>query len=121
MDEQPIITEADMDEGLMREFYDEVAATIPAEKVKQNLALAATAKALQAEGSVRTEQGLGQKVASIPARVYFRWHQEFPGCWQDKGFVDAFLRDNPQCCAPGYKPTPDPTRHGKTFLNGKPV
>lgn len=108
-------------DNVLREFVDEVQATIPEEKVKQNLELAKTARALRAAGSVRTSEGLGQKIGSIPGRVYFRWQQEFPGCWQDDEFVSAFLADNPECCAPGYVPNQHSLRHGKTFVDGKPV
>lgn len=52
------------------------------------------AKELRDAGSVRMN-GVGQRIARIDYRVYWRWNQELPGCWQDKGFVDAFLRDNP--------------------------
>ena len=40
-------------------------------------------------------EGVGQLKATIPAREYFRWQQELPGCWGDKSFVDTMLRDNP--------------------------
>jgi len=43
-------------------------------------------------------------VASIPPIVYMRWQLEYPGCWQDKGFMEEFLFDNPQCALPGYRP-----------------
>lgn len=52
-------------------------------------------KSLREQGSLRID-GVGQKIAEIPLGLYIRWQQEFPGCWQDKGFVDAFLKDNPQ-------------------------
>jgi len=52
-------------------------------------------KKLHDEGSLRID-GTGQKIAEIPLNLYIRWQQEFPGCWQDKGFVSAFLKDNPQ-------------------------
>lgn len=45
--------------------------------------------------------GLGQKVASIDARTYFRFHQEMPGCWDDKGFLREFVRDNPEARTAG--------------------
>lgn len=112
---------SELPEQFLREFREEVAATIPEEKVKQELAMVETAKALRAIGPMRTKEGLGQAVGSIPARIYFRFQNEFPGCWQDEEFVDAFLTDNPALCAPGYKPKQHSLRHGKTFVGGKPI
>lgn len=45
--------------------------------------------------------GVGQKIASIDARTYFRFHQEMPGCWSDKGFLREFVRDNPEARTAG--------------------
>jgi hypothetical protein len=42
-------------------------------------------------------EGLGERKLTIPARTFFRWAQQYPGCWQDKGFVDEFHRDNAEC------------------------
>lgn len=33
----------------------------------------------------------------VPARTYFRWLQEDPHFWEDKGNVKRFMRDNPEC------------------------
>jgi hypothetical protein len=74
----------------------------PAEKKEVTGRQAAIAKRMQAQGSRRVD-GIGQKIGGIDPRLYFRWHQEKPGCWRDKNFVAEFLRDNPQCRAPGYK------------------
>lgn len=52
-------------------------------------------KELRQAGSLRID-GVGQLKAKIPLSLYIRWQQEFPGCWQDEGFVNAFLKDNPQ-------------------------
>ena len=38
--------------------------------------------------------GLGQLKATIPAREYFRWHQQERGCWSDRQFVNQWVRDN---------------------------
>ena len=46
-------------------------------------------------GSAKSD-GLGQLQAVVPAREWFRWQQEHPGCWQDKQFVREFKRDNPE-------------------------
>lgn len=118
MDNPEIVTK--LPDNVLREFYDEVAATIPQEKVQQGIELAKTAKVLRDEGSTRMD-GLGQKVASVPARIYHRWNQMLPGCWNDRSFVMAFLQDNPECAAPGFWPKYNTLRHGKTFVGGKPV
>jgi hypothetical protein len=47
--------------------------------------------------------GLGQKVASIDGKTFFRWmQQEGHDFWHDKNNVRGFLRDNPECKVPGY-------------------
>lgn len=75
----------------------------PAEKKEVTRRQLGIAKRMQAEGSRRIN-GIGQKIGGIDPRLYFRWDQEHKGCWQNPEFVRDFLRDNPQCCAPGYKP-----------------
>ena len=55
---------------------------------------------LQEVGSYRQTgikgvEGLGQLKAEIPAREFFRWRQdEGDEIWDDKHFVNSFLRDN---------------------------
>lgn len=45
----------------------------------------------------RSIDGLGQCVANIDATSYFSWiGKEGSECWGDKGFMDSYLRDNPQ-------------------------
>jgi hypothetical protein len=42
-------------------------------------------------------EGLGQLVARIPTTAYHFWGQKLGyGCWNDQGFMDEFLRDNPE-------------------------
>lgn len=100
--------------SFLRDVKDSVIAQFPAEKRQAERDIIATGKALQAEGSVVTE-GLGQKMGSIPGRVYHRWQLMLPGCWQDKNFVLEFLQDNPGCRAPGYRATPTSIRNGVSF------
>lgn len=107
--------------SLAAEITDHVLRNMPAEKNKAVQDMAATGKVLQAEGSVRTREGLGQKLGSVPARLYHRWNQLLPGCWKEKDFFDEFMIDNPQCRAPGWTPKPRGLRHGFTFVDGKPV
>jgi len=42
-------------------------------------------------------EGLGQKIATIPLNAFHFWGQKLGyGCWNDKEFMDEFLRDNPE-------------------------
>jgi len=42
-------------------------------------------------------EGLGQKIATIPGHAYHFWGQKLGyACWNDKAFMDEFLRDNPE-------------------------
>ena len=65
------------------------------------------AKELRDRGSAWMD-GIGQHMARIDSRVYWRWEQQYPGFWRDKANVDKFLKDNPCYCAPGYRPTATP-------------
>lgn len=41
--------------------------------------------------------GIGECVARIPAEAYFYWMaRKGYGCWQDKGFIREYIRDNPE-------------------------
>lgn len=43
-------------------------------------------------------EGLGQLTARIPPTAYHFWGQKLGyECWNDKAFMDEFLRDNPEC------------------------
>ena len=86
------------------EITDEVQAQLPAEKAKAVQQMLQTAKDVAEGLAPSSGDGRGQAVASIPPIVYMRWQQEYPGCWKDKGFVEEFLFDNPQCRLPGYRP-----------------
>ena len=55
-------------------------------------------------------EGLGQLKGTIPAREYFRWHQDKQGCWGDKQFTNEFFRDNPHLKAKSFTK--------KTFVQG---
>lgn len=114
--EPAIVTSLPQD--FMREFADEVLGSIPEEKVQMQLKEAEIGRVLAAEGSLRSVQGLGQKLGEIPARMYFRFEQEFPGCWQDDAFVREFFADNPRLRAPGWKPKASSLRYGVTFNGG---
>jgi len=72
---------------------------IEQEKVNYGLRQALIQDELRGQ-QLRTREGLGQLSMVIDARTYFRWHMKEPGCWQDKGFVERFKKDNPECVAP---------------------
>ena len=86
----------------------------PAEKAKAVADMNRTATELKARGSDYVD-GRGQKIGSIPPRIYFRWQNMLPGCWQDKTFVEEFLWDNPQCRAVGYNPPSHSLRNSITY------
>lgn len=102
------------------EFEDEILGRIPEEKVKAQLRQEKIARVMQAAGSVKLSE-LGQKIAQIDSRLYFRMRQECAASPDDTDWIDDMLRDNAELCAPGYKPKASLFRHGKTFLDGKPV
>lgn len=66
------------------------------EKVLMKEAAERMRRAEEALGPTKTIDGVGKKVATIPARLWFRWHQQEFNCWQDKQFLKDMLRDNPE-------------------------
>ena len=104
----------------VREFSAEILGSIPAEKVRADLNQALIGRALLKEGAVAVE-GLGQKVGSVDARTFFRFQQEFPGCWNDRAFVNEFMADNPRLRSPGWKPKASTLRHAITFVGGEAI
>ena len=106
-------------QSIAAELTDSVVAQLPQEKAQAERDMDATGRMLQATGSLKTKEGLGQRVASVPARLYHRWNQLYPGCWKEKEFVAEFLVDNPQCRAPGYRPKDNGLRNSFTFINGE--
>jgi hypothetical protein len=114
-----LITELPAD--FMREFEADLLARIPEEKAQCELRQARNARIMQQAGSVCIE-GIGQKVAEIDARLYFRMLHEAGGPG-NTDWLDDFLADNPQLCAPGWKPRrrPGAIRHVKSFVGGKPI
>lgn len=110
-----LITELPPD--FLKEFEDEVLGRIPEEKVQVQLRQVENARIAQAIGSTHIE-GLGQKIAEIDARLYFRMLRSFGG---EENWLHDLLRDNPELCCPGYKPKGRDLRHSKSFIDGKPV
>ncbi len=110
----------DLPGDFIDEFEREITGRIPQEKVQVELRQLRSAKIANAVGSARIE-GLGQKIAEIDPRLYFRMLHAFG---HHEGWLEDLLADNPQLCVPGYKPKRSRThhlRHGKTFIGGKPV
>ena len=107
--------------ALAAEITDEVRAQLPQEKALAAKQMAQTAKEVSEGLAPTSGDGRGQAVASIPPIVYIRWQQEYPGCWKDKGFIEEFLFDNPQCALPGYRPRAKrlffDMKHGNRKLN----
>lgn len=114
-DDNEIITE--LPPGFVADFADEILGTIPEEKVQCDLRQTSIQRVMQAVGSIKVE-GLGQKVAEIDGRL---WHRLFQEAGKDPSFIHDYLADNPYLCAPGYKPRSSATRHGKSFMGGKPI
>lgn len=105
-------------EQFLKEFEDEVLGTVPEEKVRVELRQAANARIMNSVGSLSIP-GVGQKIASIDPRLYFRMQAAFG---HEENWLRDFLADNPQLCAPGYKPArKHDLRHSKTFVNGVPA
>ncbi len=116
-DATDLITE--VPEEFVREFREHLCGNIPLEKAQVELRQARNARIMQAAGSVQLKESLGQRVAVIDPRLFFRMEHEFGG---HEGWMEDFLADNPQLCAKGYRPKrKGDFRHGKTFIGGKPV
>lgn len=102
----------------IREFEDEIIGRIPEEKAQVELRQQMSARIMAQAGSIKVP-GLGQKVASIDPRLFFRMQRSFG---HEEHWLQDFLADNPALCAPGYRPKrKGDLRHSKTIVGGKPV
>jgi hypothetical protein len=66
---------------------------------KNRVEAAAVAKSIKQvnQQKHKSVEGLGQLVARIPLTAYHFWGQKLGyGCWNDKAFMNEFLRDNPE-------------------------
>ena len=108
------------DEEFREHMVAKVRGSLPQEKADMRAEGVRIAQDLAREGSV-TSNVTGQKMGSIPARVYHRWNQEYPGCWRDSEFKEAFFTDNPQYRSRGWKPRQFGTRRGVTYSMGVPI
>lgn len=112
--------------NLPQSVYDEVEAwvkgRVPQEKIDADLRMAKNARIMQKAGSINIPT-LGQKIATIPSRLYFRMlaSQGQNDASSDEWLLDM-LADNPALCAPGFKAKrKGDLRHSATFIDGKPV
>lgn len=104
-------------DSFVREFQDEVLGRIPEEKVQVGIRQARNARIMKQAGSTHIP-GVGQKIAEIDARLYFRMLHAFG---HEDNWLQDLLADNPELCAPGYKPRGRALRHSRSFINGTPV
>ena len=104
-------------QDFLKDLAAELSGRIPQEKIEADLRQARNARVMQELGSERIE-GVGQKIAEIDPRLYFRMLHTFGHV---DNWLDDLLADNPQLCAPGYKPRQNSLRHSKSFIGGSPV
>lgn len=114
--ETDLITE--VPEEFIREFRDHIQGTLPEEKVQVELRQARNARVMRQAGSVQLKEGLGQRIAVIDPRLFFRMRYSFG---HEENWLDDMLADNPELCAPGYRPKKNSLRHSKSFQDGKPI
>lgn len=109
-------------DNFVREFEAEILGRVPEEKVKAQLKMERNARIMAKAGSIAIPT-LGQKIATIPARLYFRWMQDAgQGDYSSDESIIDLLRDNPALCAPGFTPKrAGDWRHSHTFINGESV
>ncbi len=107
-------------DSFLREFEAEILGRVPEEKIKCQLRQEKIARVMHAAGSVMMES-LGQKIATIDARLYHRMRLDYAASADDTDWIDDMLLSNPMLCAPGYHPPQKGTQKGLTFVNGKPV
>lgn len=82
-------------------FNEEIQSMVETEKARYHIRQGAIAAEEHRIGRQMLD-GLGQKIAAVDAKTFFRWHQQEPGCWWDRGFVKSYLKDNEEAKVPGY-------------------
>lgn len=107
-------------ESFLAEFEAEIVGRIPEEKVQAELRQQKIARVMNAVGSVHIPE-IGQKIATIDARLYFRAQAAMAKSPDDTDWLDDLLADNPSLCAPGFTPKKRGARHGITYINGQAV
>lgn len=110
------------DQKALDEIERYVQGRVPQEKIDAELRMEKTARIMAQAGSVNIPT-LGQKIATIPRRTYFRMLEDFGqgDASSDEWLLDC-LADDPRLCAPGFRPKrKGDLRHAITFVNGTPV
>lgn len=73
----------------------------------------------------KSVKGLGRLVARIPSQAFHYWNKKdgMTGCWDDKAFMNEFLRDNPECKVTNQEIKTVVIGGAKGLLdyNGKPI
>lgn len=119
-EESGIVT--NLPQSYLDEIEDWVLGRVPQEKIDADLAMARNYRIMQKAGSVNIPT-LGQKIATIPRRLYFRMAADMGqnDFSSDEWLLDM-LESNRQLCAPGFNPKRrGDLRHSATFIAGKPV
>lgn len=107
-----------VDPNWVSEFSGHILGTIPQEKIQCELRQVKCARIMQAAGSVQLAQGIGQRMTVMDPRLFFRLRQAYG---PEEYWIDELLSDNPSLRAKGYIPRRSGTRHGITYIKGKPV
>lgn len=93
-----------LDRALRYELEKEMSMEKATYAVRQGM----IAEGMKQMGPLRTRNGIGELIASVDEKTYYRWlQQEGPQIWHDKNFMKKFLKDNPECKAP--RPVMKPT------------
>lgn len=119
-EESGIVT--NLPQSYLDEIEDWVLGRVPQEKIDADLAMARNARIMAKAGSINIPT-LGQKIATIPRRLYHRMlHDMGQGdASSDEWLLDC-LADDPRLCAPGFSPKrKGDLRHGITFVNGEAI
>ena len=112
--------------GFEQSTLDEIEAwvqgRVPQEKIDADLAMARNARIMAKAGSINIPT-LGQKIATIPRRLFFRMgHDMGQDDYSSDEWILDLLADNEMLCAPGFKPKrKGDLRHGITYVGGVPI
>lgn len=84
-------------EQLTQEFHRELRTGWELKKVKAKHDQAWMGK-LNHQGVDRSVDGIGQLIGRIHPDSYHFWGMKLGyNCWKDKGFLNEYFRDNPEC------------------------
>lgn len=119
-EESGIIT--NLPQSYLDEIEDWVKGRVPQEKIDADLAMARNARIMAKAGSINIPT-LGQKIATIPRRLYHRMlHDMGQGDASSDEWLLDLIADNKALQAPGFRAKrKSDFRHGITFVNGQAV